>query len=71
MFDGGTRVPFILSWPGEVSPGESDAMVSHVDFHASFAKLVGLPLAAGEAPDSEEVLDALPDLVITNVTNGT
>ena len=58
-YDGGTRVPFILSWPGAVPPGESDALVSHVDFHASFAALTGQALAPDEAPDSMNVLGAL------------
>jgi arylsulfatase A-like enzyme len=59
MFDGGTRVPFILSWPGSVEAGESDALVSHVDFHASFAAMTDQQLSADEAPDSIDVLDAL------------
>jgi len=59
MFDGGTRVPFILSWPGTVKPGESDALVSHVDFHASFATMLNHGLSVNEAPDSMDVLDAL------------
>lgn len=59
MFDGGTRVPFILRWTGTVDPGESSAMVSHVDFLASFASLVGVPLDPDAAPDSLEVLPAL------------
>ena len=59
MFDGGTRVPFILSWPGTVEVGETDAMVCHADFHASFAAMTGQTLAADAAPDSENVLDAL------------
>jgi arylsulfatase A-like enzyme len=59
LFDGGTRVPFILRWSGTVEPGVSDALVSHVDFHASFARLTGAPLADEAAPDSLDVLDAL------------
>lgn len=59
LFDGGTRVPFILRYPGRVAPGESDALVCHVDFQASFAALLGQPLADDEAPDSIDVLDAL------------
>jgi len=59
MYDGGTRVPFILSWPGAVEPGESEALVSHVDFYASFARMVGQPLDARAAPDSIDVTDAL------------
>lgn len=58
MFDGGTRVPFILSWPGTVEPGESEAIVSHVDFYASFAAMTNQPLNLNDAPDSMDVLDA-------------
>ncbi len=57
MYDGGTRVPFIVSWPGAVETGESDALVSQVDFFASFAALAGVSPDAG--PDSVDVLDAL------------
>ena len=46
MYDGGTRVPFIVSWPGTVETGESDALVSQVDFLASFAALAGVSLDA-------------------------
>ena len=59
MYDGGTRVPFIVSWPGNVETGESDALVSQVDFLASFAALAGVSLDADVGPDSVDVLDAL------------
>ena len=59
MFDGGTRVPFILRWTGTVDPGESSAIVSHMDFAASFASMVGVPLEPDAAPDSLNVLPAL------------
>ncbi len=59
MYDGGTRVPFILRWSGTVEPGQSEAIVSHVDFLASFASLVGIPLRPDAAPDSFDVLAAL------------
>ncbi|MCK5155523.1 MAG: arylsulfatase [Spirochaetales bacterium] len=59
MFDGGTRVPFILGWPGTVKPGESEALVSHVDFLASFASLTGMGLSPEAGPDSLNVLPAL------------
>ncbi len=59
MYDGGTRVPFIVSWPGAVEIGESDALVSQVDFFASFAALAGVSLDANAGPDSVDVLDAL------------
>lgn len=56
-FEGGTRVPFIVRWPGRVKPGVSDALVSQVDFHASFAALAGAKLA--EPRDSQNILPAL------------
>lgn len=58
IFEGGTRIPLILRWPHHIKPGVSDALVSHVDFLASFAALVGLPLATGDAPDSVNMLPA-------------
>ena len=58
-FEGGTRVPFIVRWPGRVKPGVSDALVCQVDFIASFAALTGQQLSAGDAPDSFNVLPAL------------
>ena len=59
IFEGGTRVPFIIRWPQHIKPGVSDALVSHIDFLASFAALTGQKLGAGDAPDSRNVLPAL------------
>lgn len=59
MYDGGTRVPFILSWPGTVDSGSSDALVCHTDFYASFAALLDQPLSADAAVDSFDVSAAL------------
>lgn len=58
-FEGGTRIPLIFRWPQHVKPGVTDALVSQVDFLASFAALVGQKLTAGDAPDSRDVLSAL------------
>ncbi|MEN9535373.1 MAG: hypothetical protein RIR37_646 [Verrucomicrobiota bacterium] len=58
-YEGGTRVPFIVTWPGRIKPGVSDALVSQVDFTASFAALTGQKIPAGDARDSENVLPAL------------
>jgi len=59
IYEGGTRVPFVLRWPGRVAPGVSDALVSLVDFSASFAALTGQKIPVGDAPDSFNVLSAL------------
>jgi arylsulfatase A-like enzyme len=59
IFDGGTREPFVVSWPGRVQPGISDALVSQVDFVASFATLTGQTLGPDDGPDSFDELSAL------------
>jgi arylsulfatase A-like enzyme len=59
QFEAGTRVPFIVRWPARVKPGTSDALVSQVDFLASFASFLKRPLAAGDGPDSVDVMGAL------------
>ena len=59
IFDGGTRVPFIVCWPGRVQPGVSKALVSQVDLAASFAALTGQKLGPDDAPDSQNELPAL------------
>ncbi len=59
LFEGGTRVPFLVRWPGRVRPGVSDALVNQVDLLASFASLTGQALPEGSAPDSFDILPAL------------
>ncbi len=59
LYEGGTRVPFIVSWPKRVEPGVSDALVCQVDLMASFAALTGQKLADKEGPDSVNVLPHL------------
>jgi len=58
IYEGGTRVPFIVKWPGRIKPGVSGALVSQIDFIASFADLLGIRLKPGEARDSRSTLQA-------------
>jgi arylsulfatase A-like enzyme len=58
-FEGGTRVPFIVRWPGRVKAGVSNALVSQVDLVASFGEWLGQSVRSADAPDSEDVMAAL------------
>src|SRR5699024_10433775 len=58
-FEGGTRVPFIVVWPGVVEPDVSHTLFSQVDLYASLAHLTGQKLKSGDAPDSFNMLRAL------------
>ncbi|WP_440875642.1 sulfatase family protein [Thalassotalea sp. PLHSN55] len=61
-YEAGTRVPMIVTYPnGMTNKGDSDALISHIDFYRSLAELVGAELAQGEAKDSENLLPALLD----------
>ncbi|MBZ4187792.1 sulfatase family protein [Niabella beijingensis] len=56
-FEAGTRVPFIVHWPGHIRGGaRSDALVSQVDLMASFASLLQVKLPDGEFTDSRDYL---------------
>lgn len=57
-FEGGTRVPGILSWPGTVKPGVSDRLTCQIDMMASFAGLLEVRLPEGAGPDSQNHLNA-------------
>lgn len=58
-FEAGTRVPFIISWPAKIKPATSGALVSQVDFLASFAAMLKQPLPADDfVRDSENILSA-------------
>jgi arylsulfatase A-like enzyme len=56
LLEAGTHVPFLVSWPSQISSGTSEALVCQVDLAASFAALTGQP---NPGADSRNLLDAL------------
>ena len=58
IYEGGTRVPCILRWKGQVEPGVSNHLMSHVDWFRSFATMLGVQIPESGAPDSENHLDS-------------
>jgi arylsulfatase A-like enzyme len=55
-FEGGTRVPGIISWPDNIKPGVSDKLMCQVDMLKTFARMLEIELPEGAGPDSEEHL---------------
>ena len=59
-FEGGHRVPFIARWPGKVAADTtSDQTVCLTDLFATVAAILGVPLPAGAAEDSFDILPVL------------
>jgi len=60
IYEGGTRVPFIVRWPANIEAGKvSKALFNQIDLTASFAALLDQELAEDEAIDSRNNLEAL------------
>jgi arylsulfatase A-like enzyme len=48
LYEGGTRAPLIVRWPGKIQPGTtSDLLTAFVDFLPTAAELSGLPAPKG------------------------
>lgn len=55
-FEAGTRVPFVVSWPGKVKKGVSSALISQIDFLGTMAEMLGVTLNEEQKKDSEGYL---------------
>jgi arylsulfatase A-like enzyme len=53
-FEAGTRVPFIVHWPGKVRTGISDALVSQIDMLGTMASLTGISEVNSIPEDSQD-----------------
>jgi len=58
-WEGGTRVPFVVSWPVRIKPGVSQDLVSTIDVPATVAAAAGISLPQDALPDSYNLLPAL------------
>lgn len=59
VYDGGIRVPCIVSWPGLTQPGShSDAVIQSSDFYPTFVQLLGLKTQPGQIFDGVSIAPA-------------
>lgn len=60
LFEGGTRVPGVVVWPGVAMPGSrSNEMIQSEDYYPTFLAGLGLQPAAGQRFDGANILPAL------------
>ncbi|QDT43327.1 Arylsulfatase [Gimesia alba] len=56
-YEGGTRVPFVVRWPGHFPAGKkTDAMVAQTDLFPTFCQLAGVPVPQGIKLDGKSIL---------------
>jgi arylsulfatase A-like enzyme len=58
-YEGGVRVPFLVCWPGQLKPGESQAVVSSLDVLPTALAAAGLPAPADKQLDGINLLPLL------------
>ncbi len=62
LYEGGTRVPFIVRWPGVTKPGSSsDVPTIHVDLYPTFADIGKAALPADQPLDGESLVPVFRD----------
>jgi arylsulfatase A-like enzyme len=60
MWEGGTRVPCVVAWPGVTTAGSrSDEVVQSEDFYPTFLKGLGIAPAPGQIFDGTDITPAL------------
>lgn len=62
LYEGGTRVPLVVRWPGVVKPGSAcDVPTIHVDVYPTFLEIAGASAPAGQPLDGESLTPLLRD----------
>jgi arylsulfatase A-like enzyme len=71
LYEGGTRMPFIVRWPGQTPAGRLDehSVLNSVDLVPTFCKLAKAPLPPTEKWDGEDVSDAFLGKPVTRKTS--
>ncbi len=60
MYEGGTREPMLVRWPGKVDPGtKTDAIVTSPDFYPTLLEACGLPLEPEQHVDGRSFMKVL------------
>ena len=55
-FEGGTRVPMFVYWPGRLEPGEAKQLAAHIDIYPTVAELAGASIPDSVKLDGRSLL---------------
>lgn len=56
LYEGGIRVPLIVSWPGRVKPGICSKPVTSIDFYPTITELAGTTCDPGHVLDGRSIV---------------
>jgi arylsulfatase A-like enzyme len=60
IWEGGHRIPFIVSWPGKIEAGsQSDELICQTSLMATCAEITGAPMTEADGGDSFSILPIL------------
>jgi arylsulfatase A-like enzyme len=66
LYEGGTRVPFIVRWPGVTTAGSrTDIPTIHVDLYPTLLEITGTPAPENQPLDGESLAPLLRDAKAT------
>ena len=61
LYEGGTRVPSLINWPGKIKPAVVDQMIHVVDYYPTLVKLVGANVTKSKPLDGLDVWSTISD----------
>jgi arylsulfatase A-like enzyme len=59
VYEGGLRVPFVMSWPGKLTPATSDEPVISIDILPTLCAALDIPLPENRIYDGRNMLSAI------------
>jgi arylsulfatase A-like enzyme len=59
VYEGGIRGPFLINWPGNLSPGTSDEPVISLDIFPTICAVLGIDLPSDRVYDGQNILPIL------------
>jgi len=60
IYEGGTREPCLIVWPGVTQPGTvSDAIIQSIDFYPTLLEMLDVPMPTGQPCDGKSFVQAL------------
>jgi arylsulfatase A-like enzyme len=59
VYEGGLRVPFVMSWPAKLTPGTSDEPVISIDILPTICAVLKIPLPENRIYDGRNILSAI------------